>query len=84
MWKRDDAVTPIRWHSTPTGQTAPSPGRASGSLQPEAGQQRWKDVVPLGTSVVITGELHGHEDLTIDGQVEGVRRASPYDWSPTS
>ena len=39
MWKREEAVNPGCGQSTPTGQTAPSHGRASGSPQPEAGQQ---------------------------------------------
>jgi cytoskeletal protein CcmA (bactofilin family) len=30
-----------------------------------------KDVVNIGKSVVIKGELNGSEDLTIEGQVEG-------------
>ena len=30
-----------------------------------------KDIVNIGKSVVIKGELNGSEDLTIEGQVEG-------------
>jgi cytoskeletal protein CcmA (bactofilin family) len=30
-----------------------------------------KDIVNIGKSVVITGELNGSEDLTIEGHVEG-------------
>ena len=71
MWKRDEAVKPGSGQSTPTGQTAQSQGSASGSPQPEAGQRGWRDVVNVGKSVVIKGELNGSEDLTIEGQVEG-------------
>ena len=71
MWKRDDAVIPVRGQSPPTGQTAPAQGRASGSPQPQAGEQGGRDGVNVGKSVVIKGELNGSEDLTIEGQVEG-------------
>jgi cytoskeletal protein CcmA (bactofilin family) len=43
--------------------TAPSP-------QPES-RRIERDVVNIGKSVVIKGELNGSEDLTIEGQVEG-------------
>ena len=75
MWKREEAVKPGSGQSTPTGQTAPSHGSASGSPQPEAGQQDGRNVVNVGKSVVIKGALHGSEDLTIEGQVEGTIRA---------
>ena len=71
MWKREEAVNPGSGQSTPTGQTAPSHGRASGSPQPEAGQQGGRDIVSIGKSVVIKGALNGSEDLTVEGQVEG-------------
>jgi cytoskeletal protein CcmA (bactofilin family) len=38
---------------------------------PEPRQQTGRDVVNIGKSVVIKGELNGSEDLTIEGQVEG-------------
>ncbi len=44
------------------------PGRPTGSV---AGSSRGGDAVNIGTSVVITGELNGSEDLTIEGQVDG-------------
>ena len=71
MWRREEAVHPGSGQSMPTGQTAPSHGRASGSPQPEAGQQGGRDIVSIGKSVVIKGELTGSEDLTVEGQVEG-------------
>ena len=75
MWKREEAVKPGSGQSTPTGQTAPSHGSASGLPQSEAGQQDGRNVVNVGKSVVIKGALHGSEDLTIEGQVEGTIRA---------
>ena len=72
MWKRDEAVRP-----TGSGGAA---GRESGSGNPpaparrptgESGRSIERDVVNIGKSVVIKGELNGSEDLTIEGQVEG-------------
>jgi len=77
MWKRDDAAKP----SAPAGQ-APAPAQHSSAPQTaestsrpafagdtQRGQER--NVVNIGKSVVIKGELNGSEDLTIEGQVEG-------------
>src|ERR671913_81472 len=68
MWKRDEAVKPTVAPSTPVAQshTGPAP-----SPQPETRHQIGRDVVNIGKSVVIKGELNGSEDLTIEGQVEG-------------
>ena len=67
MWKRDEAVRP------PGGQSAaqPHPAAAGTGHRPEASQRVEKDIVNIGKSVVIKGELTGSEDLTIEGQVEG-------------
>lgn len=70
MWKRDETVKPTNGQSTPSGSTQPR-GSASGSLRVDASQQIGGDVVSIGKSVVIKGELNGSEDLTIEGQVEG-------------
>jgi len=71
MWKRDEAVRPASGQPTaapqppaPTQAVAPSP-------RPEASRQMEKDIVNIGKSVVIKGELNGSEDLTIEGHVEG-------------
>ncbi|HEX5109331.1 MAG TPA: polymer-forming cytoskeletal protein [Vicinamibacterales bacterium] len=69
MWKRDEAVKPTYQPQSmapvPAIQqtTAPSP-------QPEF-RRIERDVVNIGKSVVIKGELSGSEDLTIEGQVDG-------------
>lgn len=74
MWKRDEAVKPTG------GQPAPSSGPVTQSQQtaapvaapqPEVRRQIERDVVNVGKSVVIKGELNGSEDLTIEGHVEG-------------
>ena len=70
MWKRDEAVKP-------TSQPTPA-GPVVANAQPSApvGQQAEprrieRDLVNIGKSVVIKGELSGSEDLTIEGHVEG-------------
>lgn len=68
MWKRDEAVKPTVAPSTPAVQSAGGPAP---SPQPENRHQIGRDVVNIGKSVVIKGELNGSEDLTIEGQVEG-------------
>ena len=71
MWKRDEAVKPTSGPATSTGSAVQ--GQVGGSLsasQPEP-RQHGRDVVNIGKSVIIKGELSGSEDLTIEGQVEG-------------
>ena len=65
MWKRDAVVNPS------TGRVAQSRGGTSGSAQLEARQPFERDVVNLGKTIVIKGELNASEDLTIDARVEG-------------
>ena len=71
MWKRDEAVKPASGSVTPTGPAVQSQQSSSSASQPEPRQQTGRDVVNIGKSVVIKGELNGSEDLTIEGQVEG-------------
>lgn len=64
MWKRDEAERPLA--ATVSGSQAPS--------APDARTSRStieRDVVNIGKSVIIKGELSGSEDLTIEGTVEG-------------
>ena len=71
MWKRDEAVKPTTSsRATSTGPTVQSSQSSSSTSQPEP-RQTGRDVVNIGKSVVIKGELNGSEDLTIEGQVEG-------------
>src|SRR5580765_1117327 len=69
MWKRDEAVRPT------TGQPVAPPPNPSPTVaatpQREAGTSMEKDIVNIGKSVVIKGELNGSEALTIEGHVEG-------------
>ena len=59
MWKQEQPVQPV----TPqvTGTTSPA----------SAKENRANQNVSIGKSIVVKGELHGSEDLTIEGQVEG-------------
>ena len=72
MWKRDEAVRPASGQpAAPQQPTAPAmPGAPP--PRPEASRHNMeKDIVNIGKSVVIKGELNGSEDLTIEGHVEG-------------
>jgi len=74
MWKRDEAVKPTG-PATPAAPVAPAQhqAQASAPAQPETRRQQMmeRDVVNIGKSVVIKGELNGSEDLTVEGHVEG-------------
>src|SRR2546428_8085559 len=67
MWKRDEAVRPA---SGPPQAPAPTPAGPSPGRQ-EATHGMEREIVNIGKSIVIKGELNGSEDLTIEGQVEG-------------
>src|SRR5215216_7126037 len=72
MWKRDEAVRPASGQPT-AAPPSPAPTQA-GTPAPrptEASLKRESDIVNIGKSVVIKGELNGSEDLTIEGHVEG-------------
>jgi cytoskeletal protein CcmA (bactofilin family) len=69
MWKRDEAVKPTNQAATP----APAPTIVPASVAAPLAESRRieRDLVNIGKSVVIKGELSGSEDLTIEGHVEG-------------
>jgi cytoskeletal protein CcmA (bactofilin family) len=72
MWKRDETVRPPSTH--PAGSPAATPGSPQdGGYRStvETRSQMERDVVNIGKSVVIKGELNGSEDLTIEGHVDG-------------
>src|SRR5213078_899436 len=72
MWKRDEAVRPTSGQPVASPPSpAPNVTAPSGHSRSEAGHLMEKDIVNIGKSVVIKGELNGSEDLTIEGQVEG-------------
>ncbi len=69
MWKRDEAV---RSPAGPTNDTsAAAPAAPAARPDNVMRGQNERDVVNIGKSVVIKGELNGSEDLTIEGHVEG-------------
>jgi cytoskeletal protein CcmA (bactofilin family) len=72
MWKRDESVRPVSGQPVAAAPQPPASGPAGG-LGPrvEASHNMEKDIVNIGKSVVIKGELNGSEDLTIEGHVEG-------------
>ena len=70
MWKRDESVKP----AAPPASTPAAAPTAPAAAAPPASQshaQFGRDMVNIGKSVVIKGELSGSEDLTIEGHVEG-------------
>lgn len=80
MWKRDQAAKPISGQPavpavpspqvvTPPVPQAAVPVAAIGPTQSTGRSET--HMVNIGKSVVIKGDLHGSEDLTIEGQVEG-------------
>ena len=72
MWKRDEAVRPASGQPAAAPQPpAPAPAASACVLVPSASHHMEKDIVNIGKSVVIKGELNGSEDLTIEGHVEG-------------
>src|SRR5687767_15076880 len=76
MWKRDEAVRQPAPPAVPTTQPAAAAPAAAEQAsrpdpQPTMKSQNLRDVVNIGKSVVIKGELNGSEDLTIEGHVEG-------------
>ena len=71
MWKRDEAVKPTSSHSVTPAPVASQPVSAvSSAPQPES-RRIERDMVNIGKSVVIKGELNGSEDLIVEGHVEG-------------
>jgi cytoskeletal protein CcmA (bactofilin family) len=71
MWKRDEAVKPTSGQpATPAAAASTQPVNAPAAVQPDA-RRIERDIVNIGKSVVIKGELNGSEDLTIEGHVEG-------------
>jgi len=77
MWKREEPVRPTGAREATGPGATPPPGvpaaapAAHGSEVEAKRQMDNKDVVNIGKSVVIKGELNGSEDLTIEGHVEG-------------
>ena len=67
MWKRDEAVRPPQPNASPS----PSPVPEASTPRTETARHLERDMVNIGKSVIIKGELTGSEDLTIEGQVEG-------------
>lgn len=78
MWKRDETVRPAGARESGSPSLAPTPVAAppaAATMPPrpeaETKKQIERDIVNIGKSVVIKGELFGSEDLTIEGHVEG-------------
>jgi cytoskeletal protein CcmA (bactofilin family) len=83
MWKRDQATKPTDGKSaTPDASAMSSPPVAAPTISPATTpvdpiervrrtERNETQMVNIGKSVVIHGDLQGSEDLTIEGQVDG-------------
>jgi cytoskeletal protein CcmA (bactofilin family) len=71
MWKRDESVRPASGQPTTAPQPHAPVQTGASSPRSDASHSMEKDIVNIGKSVVIKGELNGSEDLTIEGHVEG-------------
>jgi cytoskeletal protein CcmA (bactofilin family) len=74
MWKRDENVRPTAGHEAAVPAASTKTPAAPAAHGPELEGRRpmdSKDVVNIGKSVIIKGELAGSEDLTLEGSVEG-------------
>ena len=86
VWKREEPPKPTQVPTSsaqaPTGASqapAPTPepvvslqGSSLGFDQPPGGKRTMsEDLASIGKSIIISGELSGSEDLTIEGRVEG-------------
>jgi cytoskeletal protein CcmA (bactofilin family) len=69
MWKRDESVKPAAAPAQTPAAAPSAPAAAAPNAEPRA--QLGRDMVNIGKSVIIKGELSGSEDLTIEGHVEG-------------
>jgi cytoskeletal protein CcmA (bactofilin family) len=74
MWKRDEGVRPSpgREGAAPAAPGGFSSVPAGHGLDADARRHvDSRDIVNIGKSVVIKGELTGSEDLTVEGYVDG-------------
>jgi cytoskeletal protein CcmA (bactofilin family) len=76
MWKRDEGVRLPSGQgpavsAQPPAMGSPAAGPVARGPETESKRHMEKDLVNIGKSVVIKGELNGSEDLTIEGHVEG-------------
>ena len=71
MWKRDESVKPAAPPASSPAATPSAPVGAAPQGNEPLRAQLGRDMVNIGKSVVIKGELSGSEDLTIEGHVEG-------------
>jgi len=69
MWKRDESVKPTS-QPAPPAPVASTQQASAPAPQPDS-RRMDRDMVHIGKSVIIKGELAGSEDLTIEGHVEG-------------
>lgn len=70
MWKRDASPKPAPPNDTDEPRTTPAPPEPPPAPPPDV-RRGGAEVPAIGKSVVITGQLNGSENLTIEGKVDG-------------
>ena len=71
MWKRDEVRPPDDDNDVEEHPLAGISSAGTARRAPVAERPASRDVVNIGKSVIIKGELSGSENLTIEGQFEG-------------
>src|SRR5687767_9912927 len=69
MWKKEEPPRPTSVPITEVSPLAMSPGRVDQTR--EERQPMHEESASIGKSIVISGQLSGSEDLTIEGHVDG-------------
>jgi cytoskeletal protein CcmA (bactofilin family) len=83
MWKRkEDEYTPRPTAIPPTSPDITikehTPMQSAPVRNPEPAHESSRGVAVLGKSVMVKGQIHSREDLTIDGEVEGTVELSEH------
>ena len=71
MWRREEPGRPASSSVDPSKPGLRQSAKVTQQTDRGSGGSLGQDVVNIGKSVVIKGELSGSEDLTIEGRVEG-------------
>ena len=71
MWNRRESETPSTPSRNQPRDESVTPSRDFVAAPARSGALQNEDIVNIGQSICIRGELTGDEDLTIEGKVEG-------------
>ena len=71
MWRREEPGRPASSSGDPSKPGLRQSAKVTQQTDRSSGGSLRQDVVNIGKSVVIKGDLSGSEDITIEGRVEG-------------